>query len=195
MYFVPVKVWDISSTMVIPGQEDQAHVFEPQNWKLDTNEARGEITTLINAGVKFAQQQGIVIDYKELGGGQGGFSTGSGITINSTYDGINKFGTLVHEITHELFHHTLDRNEKVSMDKQTLEHDAEATAFVVLSYFGFESKDSARYLAIWKADSKKIRERGDQISKAAKQIIQGLMANMEKMQINLDDEDEEPKAA
>jgi len=190
MYFVPVKVYDISSTMVIPGQEDQAHVFEPQDWKLDTSEGREEITVLVNAAVEFAKEKGIDIDYEELAPAHGGFSTGKGITVNSTYDGINKFSTVVHEITHELFHQTLSSQDRAALEKSTLEYDAEATAFVVLSYFGFETKDAPRYLALWKADSEKIKKRGDAITKAARAIIEGIMEQMKKIKIELEPEGE-----
>jgi len=183
MYFIPVKVWDISSTMVIPGQEDKAKVFEPSDWKQDTNENREEITAMINALDAFAESKGIKIDYEELSAGHGGYSAGGRVVINSTYDGINKFSTYVHELTHEILHHTMDPEDRRRTGKAALEQDAESTAYIVLQYYGFESKDSARYLAIWKGDSKTIRERSKNIQKAAQEIIHGINKQMEKIQI------------
>ncbi len=192
VYFAPVRTWDISSTTVIPGQEDKAKVFEPNDWKLDTNDNREEITVLANAALEYAKDQGIDVSYEELAAGKGGYSAGGKVVINNTYDGINKFSTLVHELAHETLHHNVKRDERMKTSAEQREHDAESTAYVVLQYYGFETKDAARYLALWKGDKESIRLRANHITKAAGEIIQGIGKQMEKLDIDFGDEDETP---
>ena len=190
IWFKAVKVYDVSATKVIPGQEDKAKVFEPNDWRQDTDENTEELTLMVNAGLKFAK--GIAtVDYEELAAGMGGYSAGGKIVINNTYGGINKFSTLVHELAHEILHQTLSAEQRSKMSKEDLEYDAESTAYIVLQYFGFETKDSSRYLALWKGTGEKIKNRRESISKASKEIIVGLKKNIEKMVIAHDEEESE----
>ena len=191
VWFKAVKVYDISATKVIPGQEDKAKVFEPNDWRQDTDENTEELTLMVNAGLEFAKNKSINIDYEELAAGMGGYSAGGKIVINNTYGGINKFSTLVHELAHEILHQILSAEQRSKMSKEDLEYDAESTAYIVLQYFGFETKDSSRYLALWKGTGEKIKNRRESISKASKEIIVGLKKNIEKMVIAHDEEESE----
>jgi|GEM_PF-1232771 hypothetical protein len=193
VFFRPVKVYDISSTQVISGQEDKAKVFEPNDWRQDTDENTEELTLLINAGIEIAKQKDISIDYEELAQGTGGYSAGGKIVINNTYGGINKFSTLVHELAHEILHQVMKPEERAKENKRDFEYDAESVAYIVLQYFGFETKDSPRYIALWKGDSKAVKGRRENISKASKEIIQGIKKNVEDMVIQ-DDLPEEDAA-
>lgn len=194
VFFRPVKVYDISSTEVLPGQEDKAKVFEPNDWRQDTDENTEELTLLINAGIEIAKQKDISIDYEELAQGTGGYSAGGKIVINNTYGGINKFSTLVHELAHEILHQVMKPEERAKENKRDFEYDAESVAYIVLQYFGFETKDSPRYIALWKGDSKAVKGRRENISKASKEIIQGIKKNVENMVIEDDDLPEEGAA-
>ena len=191
IWFKAVKVYDISATKVIPGQEDKAKVFEPNDWRQDSDENTEELTLMVNAGLEFAKNKSINIDYEELAAGMGGYSAGGKIVINNTYGGINKFSTLVHELAHEILHQILSAEQRSKMNKEDLEYDAESTAYIVLQYFGFETKDSSRYLALWKGTGEKIKNRRESISKASKEIIVGLKKNIEKMVIAHDEEESE----
>lgn len=193
VFFRPVKVYDISSTEVLPGQEDKAKIFEPNDWRQDTDENTEELTLLINAGIEIAKQKDISIDYEELAQGTGGYSAGGKIVINNTYGGINKFSTLVHELAHEILHQVMKPEERAKESKRDFEYDAESVAYIVLQYFGFETKDSPRYIALWKGDSKAVKGRRENISKASKEIIQGIKKNVENMVIQ-DDLPEEDAA-
>ena len=193
MFFGTGKVWDISSTYVAPGMEDKAKVFEPNDWRQDTNENREEITVMIEAGIALARSMGINVSTEKLGHA-GGYSAGGKIVLNSTYDGINKFSTLVHELAHEILHQNIDRDERMRSTRAQKEHDAESTAYVVLNYYGFETKDAARYLALWKADKESIKLRADHIQKAAKQIIEGINKQMQAMNLDFGDDEEQPAA-
>jgi hypothetical protein len=181
IYFGTGKVYDISATEILPGQEDKAKVFEPNDWQQDTDENTEELTIMINAGLEFAKEKSIDIDYEKLAAGHGGYSAGGKIVINDTYGGINKFSTLVHELAHEILHQVLsgtERAEEKKIDPGVLEWDAESTAYIVLQHFGFETKDSARYLALWQGTAEKIKSRKTNIQKACKEIIDGIHDNM-----------------
>lgn len=194
VFFRPVKVYDISSTEVLPGQKDKAKIFEPNDWRQDTDENTEELTLLINAGIDLAKQKDISIDYEELGQGKGGYSAGGKIVINNTYGGINKFSTLVHELAHEILHQVMKPEQRAKEKTRDFEYDAESVAYIVLQYFGFETKDSARYIALWRGDSKAVKGRRENISKASKEIIQGIKKNVENMVIQDDDTPEEDAA-
>jgi len=58
------------------------------------------------------------------------------------------------------------------------EIDAESTAFIVLSHFGFETKDTSNYLAMWRAKGDDIRARRRNIQKASEEIINGIKSKM-----------------
>jgi len=193
-FFGTGNVWDIASTYVAPGMEDKAKVFKPNDWKRDTNESREEITVMIEAGLALAKSMGIDVSSQELAAA-GGYSAGGKIVLNSTYDGINKFSTLVHELAHEILHQNISRDERMQSTQAQKEHDAESAAYVVLNYYGFESQDSARYLALWKADKESIKLRSDHIQKAAKQIIEGINKQMQTMDLSFGDDEEEMAAA
>lgn len=198
MSFKYVKVWDMSSTYVAPGMEGKADVFEPNDWRQDSNENREEITAMINAGIALAGSLDIKVDTEKLGTA-GGYSAGGRIAINDTYDGINKFTTLVHELAHEILHHNISKEDKLKSSRADMEYDAESTAYVVSNYYGFygdeDTTDSARYIALWKGDSATIKLRAAYIQRAAKQIIEGINKQMTKMDIDFGDDEETPAAA
>lgn len=52
--------------------------------------------------------------------------------------------------------------------------DAESTAFIVLSHYGFETQDTPRYIALWQGTGLDVRKRREAISKAVKAIIEGI---------------------
>jgi len=179
-FFSPVQIYDIADTEPIPGWKDRKgnDPFEPKEWRQDSNEAIGEMTFLINAAWDWAKEsQKIDIDVEEMSGSLGGFSAGGKVRINNTYDGINKFSTLVHEMAHELLHWdqiTKKRPTDMQEGKKDKEIDAETTAYIVLKHYGFDTEDSPNYLALWKADAESIKMRRDNIHKAVKEIINGI---------------------
>jgi hypothetical protein len=67
-----------------------------------------------------------------------------------------------------------------------LEVDAESVAFIVLGHYGFETKDSPNYIALWRGTGKDVRDRQANISKATKEIIEGIEGSMRGIEMDED---------
>ena len=96
-------VYDISSTEPIPGWTDENgnSPYEPKEWRKDSNDSLEEIEVLVNAAIRWAKKNNINVAFETMSAELGGYSSGGDVKINDTYEGINKFSTLVHECAHE----------------------------------------------------------------------------------------------
>ncbi|MEN1990291.1 ArdC-like ssDNA-binding domain-containing protein [Paenibacillus hubeiensis] len=90
-----------------------------------------------------------------------------------------KCKTLVHEIAHAMLHRLEDKEARAKSSNER-EVEAEGTAFVVLTYFGFDtSQYSFPYVASWNGDDiERIEKAGGVIQKAAAQLISNIEAAM-----------------
>lgn len=188
-YFKMVSVYDVSATSEIPGHTNPYKPVTRKQWSVDPNEDIEELNVLINSTLKFIADNKIDFDYQELEDELGGYSAGGKVVVNNKFKGINAFSTIVHELAHELLHH--DKTVAKDSSRQEKEIDAESTSFIVLNHFGFETKDAPRYLALWRATGQQVKERAQQISNAAKIIINGIKKNMETVELELGDDQEE----
>lgn len=191
VYFTGAQVFDVSDTDVVEGWsgKEGEKPYEPSDWRKDSNEPVEELTALVNAGVSWAESSGIDIDTEAMDAATGGYSAGMKIRINDTFDGINKLSTLVHEMAHEVLHHTEDgMKQRKEWSRKELEIDAETSAYIVLSHYGFETKDTPNYLALWRATGKDVKDRRDNISKAVKTIIHGMDKMMSRQEVGLEEE-------
>lgn len=176
MFFLPRPVYDVSATEAIAGHPKTFEPISRKDWSLDSNEDISELQELISALDEFAKENNISVNYEEMGTERGGYSQGGKIAINDKFKGINMFSTYVHEVAHELLHWK-DPEGKYASSQQK-EIDAETSAYIVLKHFGFETKDTSNYLALWKAKGDDIRARRRNIQKAAVEIINGIKAKM-----------------
>jgi hypothetical protein len=175
MFFKTVKVYDVSSTVPIPGHPKSFEPVSRKQWSIDSNEDVEEIKQYMAALDAWVKEQNIQVSYEDLDPELGGYSAGGKVAINNLFKGINLFSTYVHEVAHEILHWK-DKDKKSS--KMEKEIDAESTAFIVLSHFGFETKDTSNYLAMWRAKGDDIRARRANIQKAAKEIINGIKSKL-----------------
>lgn len=186
-YFKAVKVYDVTATEPIPGNDA---VFEPigrKDWSKDSNDDNEEISLLVNALANWISERDIDVNYQELSDELGGYSAGGKIVINNKFKGMNLFSTLVHETAHELLHWLEDKNKDKDSSRKEKEIDAETTAFIVCHHFGFESQDTPNYLALWQAKGEEIRNRRKNIIEASKLIIQGIEKTVPSMNINVEE--------
>lgn len=177
MYFRPVKVYDVSATQPITGHPK---TFEPvgrKDWSQDSNEDVEELKGLVGALDSWVKEQGIEVKPEEMDAEKGGYSAGGRIAINDKFKGINMFSTYVHEVAHEILHWKDPEGKQSS--RRDKEIDAESTAYIVLKHFGFETKDTSNYLALWQAKGDDVRARRKNIHKAATEIINGVKGKME----------------
>jgi hypothetical protein len=185
-YFQAVKVYDYADTKPIEGFDKKGRKpFEPAEWRKDSNEDMEEINAIINAIVQWANSSNISINYEKMAKEMGGYSAGGRIVLNDTYKGINLFSTFVHECAHEVLHWEkgVRAKESLNVTRQQREIDAETTAFIVLQHYGFETKDTPNYLALWKAKGEDVRRRRDAISKAVKIIVDGIDKSMSEIKV------------
>jgi len=196
-YFKAVKVYDVTATEPIPGHPN---VFSPVNrkdWSKDANEDVEELNVLINALTNWLKEEKIHVDYQELSSELGGQSFGGKITINNKFKGVNLFSTLVHETAHEVLHWLekgIDYGPRSKLEKesskQQKEIDAETTAFIVCHHFGFETKDTPNYLALWRAKGDDIKARRQNVTKATKMIIEAIEKKVTESDIDFEPSEE-----
>ncbi|EJW13777.1 ImmA/IrrE family metallo-endopeptidase [Paenibacillus alvei] len=89
-----------------------------------------------------------------------------------------KCKTLIHEMAHSILHRKEDgRRDEMSRNEREIE--AEGTAFVVLSYFGFDTSEySFPYVAGWNpgGETQAIQKAGDVIQKTSQKLIDEINA-------------------
>lgn len=175
VFFKAFKVYDVSATVPIPGHPNSFEPVTRKQWSLDSNEEVEEINKYIKAAEDWAEEQGIKVTYEKLDPETGGYSAGGRIVINIDFKGINRFSTLVHELAHEILH--WKERDKTSNRKEK-EIDAEPSAAIVLNHFGFQTKDTDNYLALFGATGDDVRARRNNLHKAAKEIINGIRSKL-----------------
>lgn len=130
--------------------------------------------------LRFAESRGITVRFVEKCSlnGAAGTSKGTEIEIRTTEtDVTTQASTLAHEIAHSLLHFTPDgkritTRDGKEIDKQQRELEAEATAYVVGSYFGIQSP-SDFYLASYRVTPAMLLEAVETIAATVKTILAG----------------------
>jgi hypothetical protein len=186
LYFVPTKVYDITATEPIPGWKDKEGngPFMPPPLKVDPNDQLDHVTALVDAAKAFASDVGIKVDLEKLLEEElGGYSAGKSVVVNKLYQGVNQFGTLAHELAHEILHREDDQVTPIKEQRQAKEIDAETTAYIVLKHYGYESKSAPQYLALWRATGEDMKKRRMHVAKATKIIIDNINKYMGKMEM------------
>jgi len=128
--------------------------------------------------LRFAESRGITVQFVEKCklNGAAGTSIGAEIEIRtSETDVTTQAATLVHEIAHSLLHWTADGKKVTSrdgkeIDKQQRELEAEATAYVVCSYFGVQSPSNF-YLATYSVTPAMLLQAVETIAATVKTIL------------------------
>jgi hypothetical protein len=171
-YFRPVSVFDIKDTDPIPGKE---HLYaQKPEWHADDtpNEKADKITGYAS---KLASELGINITSEKPMGGEMGYAAGDHINITSNIAGVNKAGTLIHEIAHELLHfkkNSIYYIEDETLSKQDKEIQAESVSYIVLRHYDLPAKHQTTYLALWKTNKEGLQRNLGAIKKVSDFIIQ-----------------------
>ena len=117
------------------------------------------------------QELGICLDYEEiLEHGVDGYSSGGRIVVRTSLCPTAKAGVLLHEISHEKLHWGPNREEAKAESRRQRELEAEATAYVVMRYFGIDHVAS-NYLATYNIDGEQLKQSLQTISATAKFLI------------------------
>jgi len=149
-------VFDVSQTEGDP-------LPEPPRFIDDGEEGQA----LCQALLQVAGLNDIVIEERVIDSGAFGISSGGRITLASDLPPKMWAHVMAHELAHEFMRPLL---EQAPYDRVDSEIKAEAIAYVVCQHFGLEVA-APNYLAIWTADSTRLRERFDAISRVAGNLI------------------------
>jgi antirestriction protein ArdC len=168
LWFKVVYVFDISQTDGTPLPE------------LPTKSVGDRGEDMLNRLLRFAESRGITVRFVERCSlnGAAGTSKGTEIEIRtSETDVVTQAATLAHEVAHSLLHFTPDgkritTRDGKEIDKQQRELAAEATAYVVCSYFGIQSP-SDFYLASYRVTPAMLLEAVETIAATVKTILGG----------------------
>lgn len=165
------NVFDISDTEAI---NEQGKIPEEPKWFAE-NEPSEVADKLITAVKEVCDNLGINITEHEKRRSEKGYSAGDHINISSDVKGVAYLSVLIHELAHELMH--WKKSSIYYIDNGVLEKgklqelQAESVAFVVLRHYELPVKHSTTYLALWKANSDRIKDNLEKISKVAEFII------------------------
>jgi antirestriction protein ArdC len=166
IWFKVVYVFDISQTDGTPLPE------------LPTKSVGERGEAMLNRMLQFARSRGITVRFvdKCVLNGAAGTSKGTEIEIKTSETDITtQAATLAHEVAHSLLHFTADgkritTRDGKEIDKQQRELEAEATAYVISSYFGVQSP-SDFYLAAYRVTPAMLLEAVETIATTVKTIL------------------------
>lgn len=172
--FALAAVYDIADTFAF---NEKGEVPEQPKWFSD-NEPSEVAEDLIKRIKFFSEELGIKVTKDTAKGGEKGYSAGGHINLSSDIAGVAEASTLVHEMAHELLHwkkkSPFYTNDEESNSREMKELQAESVSYVVLKHYNLPVSHHPTYLALWKANSDKIRKNMDIITKCAKYIIEGI---------------------
>lgn len=168
IWFKVVYVFDLSQTDGTPLPE------------LPTKSVGERGQDMLNRLLAFAATQGITVRFVERCSlnGAAGTSRGKEIEIGTSETDITtQAATLAHEIAHSLLHWTADgkritTRDGKEIDKRQRELEAEATAYVVSSYFGIQSP-SDFYPAAYRVTPAMLLGAVETIAATVKTILSG----------------------
>jgi hypothetical protein len=158
----PVYVFDVSQTEGEPLSD------------LKISEASGDPGEHTDKLKAFVAAKGITLEYTaDLRYGVLGSSYGGRIRVREGLSPVEEFTTLVHEVAHELLHHTpAERTAKT-----VRETEAEAVSHVVSSAIGLQTTHAtADYIRLYRGDVDTLRASLETIRRTANAILEGLEA-------------------
>lgn len=154
--FKVVYVFDVAQT-------DGDPLPEAPDWK-----SPAKNLDLQDRLIGFAETQGIQVQVSQIGREIQGLSAGGTIVIDPEAG----TKTLIHEIAHELLHHS----EDAPLEKTIRELEAESVAYVVARHFGLSDLASPNYNALHGATSELVLHHLERIRSTAAAIITALEA-------------------
>lgn len=181
--FAPV--YDVSDTKQIEGTEDyikKAKEAQKSIQWYEDNLISDEVRPIYKSLMDFCDEKGIKTELiDDLDGARG--SSGSGIIklLRSEGNDVGLTKTLAHEITHELLHQKYLSNKGDETSKfyigrgitlQTIEQQAELSAWMFMYAFGFDTKTtSLNYTIMWGGDKDNMVRVFDAVSSVVNYLI------------------------
>lgn len=183
--FTFAPVYDVSDTTQIEGTEDyieKAKAAKKDIKWYEENLLSDEVRPIYQALMDFCDDKGITTELiDDLDGARG--SSGSGIIklLRSEGNDVGLTKTLAHEITHELLHqkYLLNKGDETSkfyvgrgISLQTVEQQAELSAWMFMYAFGFNLKTtSLNYTIMWGGNKENMVRVFDTVSGVVNYLI------------------------
>ena len=135
-------------------------------------DVEGDVTGFRERLVEYVESQGIKLSYSEKIAPAKGLSSGKRITLLPGMQPAEEFSTLVHEMAHEMLHHS---ERRTLTTKEVRETEAEAVAFVVCQSLGLQTGSaSADYIQLWNGSAKLLQESLEVVQRTAAVILGGI---------------------
>ena len=167
-YFKVGNVFDVSQT-TMPFEEFDSSL----NPILEDSRADG-ITDIF---IKAIYKDGIKVKYEDIDSGAKGYCDfdNKTIVVKKNLSDLMRLKVIIHEYAHSLAHtHLKDNNKEYQEHREQYESEAEAIAYVVSKYLGFDTKNySMTYLYSWSKnkDFKELDDSFETINRFSKKII------------------------
>jgi hypothetical protein len=137
----------------------------------------GDVGEYRNGLIDFITAQGIELEFNERIAPALGVSYGGRIAVLPGQSKAEEFGTLVHEVAHEMLHRA---ERRTTTTKQVKETEAEAIAFVVSKSVGLTtSTASADYIQLYHGNAALLAESLEVIQRTSAVILGALEAHSE----------------
>jgi len=149
-----VYVFDVSQTVGDP-------LPPVPDWK--SPEKSAELNEKL---ISFAESKGVTVTFKDLPGETQGVSKGGKIEISPNAG----TKTLIHELAHELMHHT----GSLLFSRKDIEMEAEAVAYAVASYFKIGTLRCPTYLGLFGVENNDLLRSLQRIQNTVAEIIKGI---------------------
>ena len=181
LFFRPVTVFDISQTEGEPLPT------------LGVDELTGSVEGFQAFMKAMTALSPVPIRFDTIEGGAKGYyhTVDKEIVIKKDMSESQTMKTCIHEVAHAILH---DRDrmkaEGIQKDRQTKEVEAESVSFAVISFFGLDQNEdvgkaySFPYIGLWSSskEMKELKSSMDTIRKTAGELIEGIEAELEKLQ-------------
>lgn len=192
-YTLEPNWFDHRFTKPIEGKEDLAPKSNMDNieWFDGTTPETEKTAELYDAVLEVIKKTSIKVNFvKDLGGARGVSKGGVIDVLEGEPKNIGSVNTLIHEFSHELLHHkylAMSSDEDFGRffvgrkdGRAMVEQQAELSAWIVTSYFGFNMNTSINYMGCWGIDEKKAPKVFDTVAEVASFIIKEISSYMKR---------------
>ena len=172
LYFTYVPVFDVSQ---LDPTELAARPLPSFYHDLGSDAETARLMAAMETALRASGVRVTDVDPKTLVGDMQGWSRGKLIGLRAGLSSRNRVRTLCHEWAHEVLHQGSDALDRTAGRKQR-EHQAEATAYVVLHHFGIRNAFSSDYVQVRGATPETLMPQLTLVQRAASHIITAIEA-------------------
>lgn len=162
-------------------------------WFDENTPVTEESVKIYNALIQVIQNMGLKLDFTDnIDGTARGVSMGGAIKVlKSAPKNIGTCNTLIHELSHEMFHwmnlQGMDDKWKryylgTSQGRGVVEQQAELCAWIVMRFLGYDMKTNINYIGNWGINEENAAKVFDQVANAADKITGMLFDELGKEQ-------------